>query len=282
MFRSAPSRPPPRVAAALAVLAVAWMTARCGGTTGREGLTVPVAPDSAAPVVDLDAGAFDVVVPYADRVIPDVAPAPAIDAAAFPWPSCPPFIPVDSNGQPVDPNEAGTFWVDQVPSVVDDAGVPSFAPDGSACATYGWLGSTAIDRCLTSNSADPFIDLPPCNWALDSGAAQSGARAGTPRDQLCYALYDCIARSGCATSNVNVCLCGANTSAEACIKAPVGPCFDEEMAALELKKDAVSDALKDFTDTAGHPVAGKLNQIFQTAESNTCFPSDGGALDGGP
>jgi hypothetical protein len=266
-----------RASGALAALAVAWMTARCGGTTGREGLSVPVAPDGAAVEVDdPDAGYFDVAVAYADRLIPDVVPNHPEEAAAYPWPACPPFIPVDGTGAPVDPNEAGTFWVDQIPSALDDAGAAVFAADGSACATYGWLGSTAVDRCLTGNSADTFIDLPPCNWAADAGVAQSGAQAGTPRLALCFALYDCMIRSGCATSNVNVCLCGQATNADSCIKSPAGPCFDQEMAALELTKDAVSDALKDFTDTVVHPVAGKLNQVFQTAESNNCFPTDGG------
>ncbi len=56
----------------------------CGGTTGREGLPVPdssqadAGQDATVPVdasgqdVDLDAGAFEVTILYADRILPDV------------------------------------------------------------------------------------------------------------------------------------------------------------------------------------------------------------------
>jgi hypothetical protein len=260
--------------ATAAVVVLAALMVRCGGTTGKEGLTVPETPDSAPP--DLDAGLFDVDVPFADRVIPDVTPVQVPDAASHPWPDCPTFLPVDGNGQVVDPNDGG-YWVDQVPSVaVDDAGTLAFAPDGSACATYPWLGSLAVDRCLTSNSGDTFIDLPPCNWAKGAGTAQAGTRAGSKREDLCYELYDCIVKSGCAVSNVAVCLCGPDTNADVCSKNPAGACATEELAALELTDKEVGDALKDMTDTVAHPVAGKLNQMFQTAETYFCFGADGG------
>jgi hypothetical protein len=255
----------------------------CGGTTGHEGLSTPgqdasVTDDS---TVDLDSGAFDVAILYADRVLPDVAaPPPAPDAAVaveagFPWPNCPPFIAVDSNGNPIDPSEA----FNQIPAAYDDAGLAVPAPEGSPCAEYPWLGSTTIDSCVTQSSAGttpPPIFFPPCNWCVDAGLASAGSGKGQPRFDLCIALYACVANSGCAAQGQGgkTCLCGSDIPN--CSMDASGPCVGQELAALEYP--AMSpDVLKNFTNSApnaaGFPgfCAGNFNAVLQAAASNGCF-----------
>ncbi len=109
----------------------------CGGSTGREGLAMPETQVEAGDdaTIDFDAGLFDVVITYADRVLPDIsAPPEAGGEAGYPWPTCPPFIDVGPGGQPVTPG----IEVDQIPSVYGPDGSIVPAPDGSACATYGF------------------------------------------------------------------------------------------------------------------------------------------------
>jgi hypothetical protein len=251
----------------------------CGGTTGREGLSLggvdaSLADDSS---VDLDSGAFDVAILYIDRVLPEVSAPPPADAAGaeagFPWPSCPPFIPVDSDGDPVDLS----VNFNELPAAYDDAGQVVLAPEGSACAEYPWLGSTSIDSCVTlSGTPLPFPALPPCSWCVDAGLAAAGLREGQPRYDICLDLYACVIDSGCAaqSTTANTCLCGpdlGNCSVDAS-----GPCAAQELAALEYP--AVSpDVLKNFTNTAPNAAqflgfcAGNLNGLLQTAVSYDCF-----------
>jgi hypothetical protein len=257
------------------------VTVACGGTTGREGLLLPDAslPGDSGVVdndADLDSGAFDVVILYADRVLPDVVAPPDAtgDAEArYPWPDCPPFIPVDSDGDPVDPSVS----INQIPSVYDDAGQVIAAPDGSACAEYPWLGSTAIDDCLTSSSNASYPLLPPCNWCVDAGVAAAGLLQGQPRYGICLDLYACILDSGCAAtgSSATACLCGAELGT--CAVDASGPCASAELAALEYS--AVSpDVLKNFENAAPNAAVflgfcgGNLNSVLQAAVSDGCFP----------
>jgi len=263
----------------------------CGGTNGREGLSpggsdASLSGDSSgvgSSTVDLDSGAFDVVILYADRTLPDVSPPPDATGGAaeagYPWPSCPPFIPVDSDGDPVDP----TVSINQIPAAYDDAGQVIPAPDGSACAGYPWLGSTAIDSCLTSSFNGPFPILPPCNWCVDAGVAAAGLRQGQPRYAICLDLYACIIDSGCAAtgSSATDCLCGPDLGN--CTMDASGPCAAPELAALEYP--AISpDVLKNFDNTAPNAAVflgfcgGNLNSLLQATVSNGCFlPADAGA-----
>jgi hypothetical protein len=258
----------------------------CGGTTGREGLLLPDASlpgDSSSTTVDLDSGAFDVGILYADRVLPDVtAPLDATGAAeaGYPWPDCPPFIPVDSDGDPVDPS----LSINQIASAYDDAGDVIAAPDGSACAEYPWLGSTAIDECLTSSFNGPFPALPPCNWCVDAGVAAAGLRQGQSRYGLCLDLYACIVDSGCAATGASgtACLCGPDPGQ--CAMDASGPCAAAELAALEYS--AMSpDVLKNYENTAPSAAVflgfcgGNLNSVLQNTLSNGCFDAiDAGAV----
>jgi hypothetical protein len=257
----------------------------CGGTTGRERLSLgdaSVPGESGDSTLDLDSGAFDVLILYADRVLPDVGVSPdatGVAVAGYPWPSCPPFIPVDSDGDPVDPSVS----INQIPAAYGDAGQVIPAPDGSACAQYPWLGSTAIDTCLTSSFNGPFPFLPPCNWCGDAGVAAAGLRQGEPRYAICLDLYACIVESGCAAtgSSATDCLCGADLGN--CSLDASGPCAAPELAALEYS--AISpDVLKNFDNNAPSAAVflgfcgGNLNSLLQATVSNGCFPPiDAGA-----
>lgn len=258
---------------------------RCGGTTGREGL-----PDQAADAGPaetdatlLDAGAqdfFDVGITYVDRVLPDVVPTTPIGeaGASYPWPTCPPFIPIGPDGGPIPPGSE----LDQIPSEYDDSGAVVPAPDGSPCATYPWLGSTAVDSCLTSSASgwgqDDFPLLPPCSWCTDAGTASQGAGAGTSTYTLCLALYTCAMASGCgASQSPSTCLCG-DASAAACIMSPQGPCATAELAALQYRSDSVEQALSNYTqiDPSFNGYCGSaLNYVFLNAQANACFAASG-------
>jgi hypothetical protein len=250
-------------------------------------------------------GDFDVRIEYADRNLPDLgAPLQTSrgDGAAawpWPWPNCPPFIPVDVGGQrdysgmgtdqiPADRGVPGTPVNDSGLSyndagvAYDDAGnaLYAFAADGGACASYGWLGSTVLDKCLTMNAGSPgsdFIELPPCNGCSGGAVATSGPRAGTPKYDLCLELYQCMMRTGCATADrtlsISYCLCG--DAGSACLQ-PNGPCGAEELAGLEYLPTDVKIAQRNLAKIV--PDVGftgvcsaQLNQVFLNATNYGCF-----------
>jgi hypothetical protein len=261
-----------RISAAIACAIGAVSAASCGGTSGREGLVSPVLAEAGGDdtTIGFDSGAFDVSIAYADRVLPEAGAPVEAGEAGYPWPQCPPFIEVGPDGGPVPAGQE----VDQVPSAYGSNGGIVPAPDGSACAQYGWLGSPAIDECMTSTSAgggNDYAFLPPCNWSIDAGTARQGPRAGAPRYDVCLDLYACIMKSSCGAIDVTRCLCGSGstTSCDA-----GGPCGQEELAALEYRADSIQDALKNYTNLdpsfAGYGGAA-LNQVFRNAESNGCF-----------
>jgi hypothetical protein len=275
----------------------------CGGTTGREGLPVSDGPDgSGAPIVDatvsdgpgsedasgLDAGTFDALILYADQSLPEVgAPTDAGIAEAGeggpPW-YCPTFIGVRRNGTPEPP---GTPPAREIPSVYDDAGNIVPAPDGSACATYGWLGSTALDECGMGYSSAPFSELPPCNWCEEAGAAVQGKYAGDQRYFICQQLYDCMVQTHCGEKPIPYCLCGTEDSiACASDPNPPGPCAQWELGSLEVSSQvsgALNEAILNYTDTNPGDVyfcAGTLNDLWAEAAQEGCFQAeDGGASD---
>jgi hypothetical protein len=254
------ARPGWRIVLASSYVSALFAGATCGGTTGREGLDEPTGDTldasasaaSEAAMTDLDADLFDVAIPYADRFIPDVAAPLDTGVQTYAFPACPPFIPVDSNGNPV-PFGAE---IDQIPGVTVDAGLEAPAPDGSACATYGWLGSPAIDHCLTSSASGwgqgDFALLPPCNWVAEAGTASQGSGAGVAIQQLCISLYLCAMRTGCGAGGASAtCLCGGASAAE-----------------------CIVDALSNYTqiDPAFIGYGGSaLNYVFQNARTNACF-----------
>jgi hypothetical protein len=236
---------------------------------------------------NLDTGVFDVVILYADRELPDIA-APAMNKdggsaeGGWPWPNCPAFLPVG----------AATDYTDEIPAIyVGDGGDAAAAPDGSPCATYGWLGSPAIDECVISQTLSPettgsgtYSELPPCNWCSTAGVAVQGSGAGISLYTLCLDLYACAMSTGCYT-NIESCFCGP-TFGTPCTQNPTGPCLAQEMAALQELPAAFSQAIgKDFTQTNPNSLAfcaGQLNSLFQHGDilgnkGTPCFPPyDGG------
>jgi hypothetical protein len=304
-----PARPVPGLVRAVAVAFGTCTTCgvlavlSCGGTTGHEGLSSGTDIGADADSFDattsddaaVDAGTFDVGIAYATRELPDVTAPGQADAleAGYPWPNCPPFVPVTSRGRPT---PEGTE-VDQVPASFDDAGqvllddagrvVP--APDASTCGGYGWLGSVQVDECTTqanAGSGAPPILLPPCNWCADAGVAGAGSMAGTPLYDLCLDLYQCLRSTACyiakgSSQSVGPCLCGDSPVA-ACT--PTGLCAAQELAALQYTSDpmSVQAALNHLLTTAAGPssCAASLNQLFQDAVAGgakgSCFPPDAG------
>jgi hypothetical protein len=316
--------------------------AHCGGTTGRDSPESPVIGEIDATVVepsaDGDAGAptdassdqsvytnrFDVDIQYADQALPDVQ-APPEGGAAQTGPSvpdCPPFIYTDLNGDPIplgtcDTTDSCPSATGAVPADWSGDGGETPAREGGACATYPWLGSLAVDNCLTTNvlgitnTSNTYADLPPCSWARAAGVATQGSGIGVSRYDLCMQLYNCMMQTKCflypgnsngtfLSQNALPCLCLKPSDAQGSFSVTtclneIGPCYNEELAALEAPVDpahpeaTATYAAQNFVFTAkGSGAAGvegsTLNQMFENA-ANQCFPLcvlDAGLDCGGP
>jgi hypothetical protein len=268
----------------------------CGGTTGRPdtgetppptgeppdgGMDSTVIPPTPIP----DAGLFDVVIQYADRILPDVnAPSEGGSAAGYPWPNCPAWEKVNAAGVVIPGSRPGTWIVTEYDDTgmvaIDDAGTPVPAPDGSPCATYPWYGSAASDQCISAvgyHLGDP-ARLPPCSWCADAGTVMQGSRLGDQRFTVCEDLYLCMVNSGCAASgDSQSCLCGTESSAVCqADHNPPGPCASQEMAALEEIPGDTSDALQNYFSLIGSSALGvcgsELNSIIDLGNDNQCFP----------
>jgi hypothetical protein len=293
-----------RIVVTVALAPAALAAVMCGGTTGRDGLQTDNGAEAGGGTADgsamatdgsggSDSGTFDVVVTYADRILPDVV-APrdsgAPVEAGYPWPTCPPFLLVGPNGETTTEDGGPVPFgseINQIPAIAVDGGeIP--APDGSACATYGWLGSPAIDNCVTSQfagagGAQDFSFLPPCNWCQGAGVASVGPGAGLKLYDLCINLYVCALQTGCgALPGAAACLCG-DAGATECILDAGGPCAAEEIAALQVAPGSLEPALENYNDltplTLGNLgyCGSLLNSVFQNAITGACFS----LLDGG-
>jgi hypothetical protein len=302
------------IAAATTWAAAGAVELACGGTTGQPAddnasttpaVTVDAAgADAAGDASDAtvgassatgdDGGAFDVTIAYWDGTLPDISAPTTVTgadgASGYPWPNCPPWIPVGHRGQRA-PGEV-TGVIGELPADYTDAGDAgtTFAADGSACATYPWLGSTAVDQCVATSLTPGGSGwmgafaassiFPPCNWCEDAGVVGQGTAEGESRYSVCLALYQCIQQSGCG-SNVISCLCGDQSSDTAACSMnanPSGPCAQEELAALEELPSDVRDAILNYSSTSslGFPgvCGGTLNYIYSSANSYGCFPGD--------
>jgi hypothetical protein len=309
---------------------VGWFA--CGGTSGHEDLpasanagATALSDDAAA--VDADAtlaseggggaqdssvytNTFDVVFTYVDQTLPEVQPqSPAQgDAGAEAGqglPNCPPFIPIsdEPDGQVV-VAESQLTCDNEVPADWRSDGGETFAAEGGSCATYPWLGSVAVDSCVTSHDAPGETvlvpaQLPPCNWAFDSGVAAQGPGAGASKYDLCIALYECFMRTTCFinpgfVSNPLGCLCdapvlGSNFDTDClALSPPTGPCLNEELAAMELTGDIdtqLKSAFQSFTqsNSAVGSEGRNLNLLFdyltQGCQATFCMTSDAGVCD---
>jgi hypothetical protein len=278
------------------------------------------APDSADASVDQSVytNMFDVQIQYADQSLPDVQAAPegggGGSEAGLGIPDCPPFIYTDSKGNPLpasdcDPTVGGcndpNWSFDSIPADWSDGGeIP--AQEGGVCGTYPWLGSPAMDQCtsldlpggLTDNTGT-YNPLPPCNWARDAGIATQGLGTGQPRYDLCVQLYKCMMRTRCffnasprggVLQNAMPCFClkpsdlvqgSGSFSAATCVSEP-GPCYMEEVAAIEAPHPsdqmATADYVRQNIDSTqmANGLAGvegaMLNQLLEQA-GPACFPT---------
>jgi hypothetical protein len=283
------ARPRILAGALCSAAALGWLA--CGGTTGHEDLPVEQGPGGADATVadggvtadatveagdEGDFGAFDADIMYADQVLPEVNAAPPMtDAgeAGYPWPNCPPFIPV-RNGKPTTLAAANS----EIPADYAADGAVVAAADGSVCASYGWLGSTSVDQCAVVNGYGTDTDnplLPPCNWCVDAGVAVQGPQAGRSRYLNCLDLYACMVSTGCG-SIATTCLCGSQDTVDCESNMnPSGPCATQELASLEevaSQAGAVQMAILNYTDVTN--CAGALNNVFETAAQYSCFPAD--------
>jgi hypothetical protein len=285
-----------RMVLAALVVAVMVGAVMCGGTTGTEDLPAVMTSNPAAldasidSAVDAtlgdtpDAGFFDVEITYTERTLPDVA-APTVtgDAAAgYPWPNCPPWVPVTFRGL-VAPSYDMSYalipaqYDDAGDVLVDDAGRAVPFPDGSACATYPWLGSTAADSCVANGATWNFSPLPVCNWCVDAGVTLQGPLSGQDRYGVCAQLYECMTRTGCGQNHSpGYCLCGLD---EAHCDAG-GPCALEELSALESLSDPASLAMTTSNYTGIDPqtpgnCGRALNAVFLTGVNGGCFTDAG-------
>jgi hypothetical protein len=296
------------IAAGAMLIAAGVAELSCGGTTGTPAGASALGADlgadattasllEASTVVDattsVDAGTFDVALLYWDGTLPDIsAPVTVMGAdggGGYPWPDCPPWIPVNARLKPMASVISGVTQ-EQLPAVYSDAsdtGV-AVAPDGSACASYGWFGSPSIDHCIAlappvgTNTLVPYF--PPCNWCEEAGVVSQGTAEGESRYSTCLALYQCMQQTGCGTNPIS-CLCGDqsdNTSACAMNQSPPGPCAAQELASLELLPNGAGlGAIANYTVIpAGSPgyCASVLNAIYflGTPMQSACFSEDGG------
>jgi hypothetical protein len=264
------------LASASAAYAIALVA--CGGTTGHEGLTIPDSDSGADATLDAGGG-FDVNIMYVDRLLPDLYVAPMEaggDGGGLP--NCPPdlpvLVPLDEAGNPqflngpytVNP-EASTLMfppvgtaVYEVPAVWIDDGGEDLAPDGSACATQVWLGTTACDLCMKETlggvGGNPWYGeygntaiLPPCSDLAEAGLAVAGPGANKPRQDLCRAAFDCIVTTRCFEgASGGTCLC--KTGDQCAMVGLTGACGSAIQAASEQQGSSPGDT------------AVKVSQLF--------------------
>jgi hypothetical protein len=144
-----------------AVLAGELAFAACGGTTGREDAPAPAAtetPDATLGGGDpfrLEGGStFDVVIQYADQMLPDIQ-APDTGSAnggdgAGPVPTgCAPNIPYDDAGNVmILPTDAGIGYL--LPVALSDAGQLYFVPTVASWGAAEYDGGVAVPASPTS------------------------------------------------------------------------------------------------------------------------------------
>jgi hypothetical protein len=312
----------------LVLVAFCLAACGCGGSTGHEDLpNMPSlnmadatdseagadggaadgtadALDGTAPEGDLDAydNSFDTTIMYADRELPDIQAAPEVGPGADAGnalPVCAPDIPAnqlpDGGVVPVLDMSGGDF---EIPAVFTPDGGEAPAPAGSPCASQVWLGTAQCDLFTKENAAgamNPWNGpygtaiLPPCSDLVDAGAPSVGPGAGVPRYQLCWNLFNCIVAHACATDpSLSKCIC--KSSALQCLmNGGDGPCYQEELAALEIPPGKPSDEYLQVTKSfanintmVGH-AGGGINYMFQVVATNASAvcPILSGSLDAG-
>jgi hypothetical protein len=274
----------------LCALGAAW--AGCGGSTGREGLpplaappdaappdaTRPdaVAPDAAAPDAaamrdadagvdatqsDVDQGWFDVIIPYADRDLPDV------------------HAPVDSGAVAVDTGAPDAGAPDSTACIPFNNNLP--LPDGAVPVGCSATEQKFVDKsvacytCLINGLClDDLTFLDMGNECGDlTGNAKSGDRAGFSNTSNCLRAIDCILATSCAMSDPAACYCGTlqGSACQTSTSPGNGACAQTQVEGVDhfLMDPAavVSPILADKTTASG-----KADAIFACSVANGCAP----------
>ena len=232
----------------------------CGGTTGRPdeappGTPVVINADATVASNEIDAsvaydtGAFDVDILYADWTLPDVSVPPEGGTMTEGGPPiCPPWIAVDSAGNPVDVADPSAYSF-IASDFTADGGVGPAVPGGPCASSprYSFPEPGFVEWWASQYAgvASNFAPLPPCSWAIGAGNAQAGTQAGQSRYTLCTQLYECFQTSGCWTgpNSVDACLCALGDAGAACRNgsaAANGPCAAEEVAGFEVPTGTLS------------------------------------------
>jgi hypothetical protein len=110
-----------------------------------------------------------------------------------------------------------------------------------------------------------------------SPSVGAGAIAGKSRFQLCLDLYNCIATTHCFASpqlNIGGCLCSSPKQTDCQANGGNGPCYAQELAALEVGPGTPAEQFQQVTHLAtnniplqGHAGAG-VNVLFQNLLTN--------------
>jgi hypothetical protein len=266
----------------------------CGGTTGRAGEApgdTPVVISADATVasnevdanVTYDTGAFDVAIQYADRTLPDVSAPPEGGTMTEGGPPvCPPWIAVNSAGQPVDIVDPSAYSF--VPSDFTADGGIGLAVPGGPCATAHWYSFPEPGfvewwamQYAGGAPGSTFAPLPPCSWAIGAGNAQAGTQAGQSRYTLCMQLYECIESSGCWSSidHITDCLCAVGDAGATCRAggvAPNGPCGAEELAGFEVPTGQIGPYVYVLNFLlAGYAPSPQAPPYFSTSDLNFVY-----------
>jgi hypothetical protein len=272
-----------RLALGASALAVCGMLAglACGGTTGREGLPTPQAADGGqdatlAPdggIQDLDAGAFDVTIVYADRLLPDVqipdAGADGADAmpdgGLGPCTSKNPIHCVQCQGNISGDggNEAGLCTPTEANFVQHDIDL-QIATDAGPDPNGGCYS------CLFSESCIDDTEYGDNGHECEDGTF---VIVGNTTVADCETAIQCILGSSCATGGVAGCYCGDAGLETTCQGNPaVGPingaCAQQIATGLGFQLTDGTDVTNNFTSLG--LAAGRAIQLFVCAAVDNC------------
>lgn len=287
--------------------ALAASAGGCGGTTGREGAPTPTMDatvsdgDDAAGDDDdaesgpssgndaglapaADTGAFDVVIQYADRVLPDVSVAPTPEAGA------------DVSVGVIDAGNVlnspcllnnSVLGADGGPSNTLSAdGGPPLGPDGGPVPAVTPVGCSATEQLFANLSVDCYACLVNFSCLDDlafgdalhecedlSGNAVGGGASGTSLETLCLQALSCVLGSGCWVPDVAGCYCGtlAGAMCATSMMPGDGTCKTQEadgVGHFDTDPASVVSPLLALKATA----SGMADAILACAFNNNCGP----------
>jgi hypothetical protein len=184
-------------------------------------------------------------------------------------------------------SEAGGDEVSDLDAADDGAVVETGPPfDGGPCYPFNLdAGCTPTEQLLLDKSPDCYQCLATAGCLDDNlqkdmnnecgdlaGTADGGAEAGAANSDLCLATLQCILRTGCAVTDVNICYCGGLGAGNQCstaLSGADGGCLPQEVNGLGLRATASPNTVLSSYFDLSLP-SGKANQIFACAKINTC------------